>query len=174
MRTRSLSVSPVLSSVKPMLGFGEEGGATVVNVQEEVLFWIVVPLEIWRHSLFLSTRFNRNQENKGSGIKETIYIWKNNTSFHRHYITCCHLFLFPSFLSGGASPYYFGTTNLWCIKKGKREAPSRGTWSLSHRFIYYKGYYFEFLSKNLLNIEILPIIFYFYKSLIWWNWKTLI
>nr|XP_022345252.1 uncharacterized protein LOC111137850 [Crassostrea virginica] len=49
---------------------------------------------------------------------------------------------------GGASPYYFGTTNLWCIKKGKREAPSRGTWSLSHRFIYYKGYYFEFLRNS--------------------------
>ena len=72
-------------------------------------------------------------------------------------------FILLFFLSGGASPYYFGTTNLWCMKKGKRGAPSRNTWALSHRFIYYKGYYFEFLSKNLLIIMILPtMIFLFY------------
>lgn len=54
------------------------------------------------------------------------------------------------FYKGGASPYYFGTTNLWCMmknEKGKRDAPWRSTIALTHRFIYYKGYYFDFLSK---------------------------
>ena len=69
------------------------------------------------------------------------------------------------FLSGGTSPYYFGTTSLWCITKGKRGAPSRSTWSLTHRFIYYKSFFFEFLGKNLLNVMILPITIYFPKSL---------
>ncbi|XP_078311626.1 uncharacterized protein LOC111134274 [Crassostrea virginica] len=50
--------------------------------------------------------------------------------------------------SGGASPYYFGTTSLWCLSKGKRGAPSRSTWSLTHRFIYYKDFYFEFLGNS--------------------------
>ncbi|XP_078312677.1 uncharacterized protein LOC144619171 [Crassostrea virginica] len=31
---------------------------------------------------------------------------------------------------------------------GKRDAPARGTWDLSHRFIYYQGYYFEFLDDS--------------------------
>ncbi|XP_011421702.1 uncharacterized protein [Magallana gigas] len=53
---------------------------------------------------------------------------------------------------GGASPYYFGTTNLFCMA-GKRGAPARGTWALSHRFIYYKGYYFEFLSSSKASIS---------------------
>jgi len=41
-------------------------------------------------------------------------------------------------------PYYFGKTKLFCMIKGKRGAPSRFTWSLSHRCIYYKGLYYEF------------------------------
>lgn len=31
--------------------------------------------------------------------------------------------------------------------RGKRSAPSRGTLEWVHRFIYYKGYYFEFFGK---------------------------
>uniref|UniRef100_A0A194ALC9 Uncharacterized protein n=1 Tax=Pinctada fucata TaxID=50426 RepID=A0A194ALC9_PINFU len=51
--------------------------------------------------------------------------------------------------SRAAKPYYFGKTNLWCMmkygKKGKRSAPKRhNLWSLSHSFIYYDGWYFEF------------------------------
>eukprot|EP00105_Crassostrea_gigas_P005513 XP_011419147.1 PREDICTED: uncharacterized protein LOC105322243 [Crassostrea gigas] len=52
---------------------------------------------------------------------------------------------------GGASPYYFGTTNLGCMMKygkGKRRAPWRSTIALTHRFIYYKGFYFEFMSNS--------------------------
>eukprot|EP00105_Crassostrea_gigas_P021488 XP_011440635.1 PREDICTED: uncharacterized protein LOC105337561 [Crassostrea gigas] len=49
---------------------------------------------------------------------------------------------------GGANPYYFGTTNLWCMHKGKRGPPSRGIWELKHRFIYYQGYYIEFLGNS--------------------------
>eukprot|EP00105_Crassostrea_gigas_P007454 XP_011421704.1 PREDICTED: uncharacterized protein LOC105324338 [Crassostrea gigas] len=49
-----------------------------------------------------------------------------------------------------ATPYYFGTTDLSCMHRnirGKRSAPSRGTLEWVHRFIYYKGYYFEFFGK---------------------------
>lgn len=31
--------------------------------------------------------------------------------------------------------------------KGKRGAPWRGTWSYTHRFIYYRGKYFDLLGK---------------------------
>lgn len=56
------------------------------------------------------------------------------------------------YLKGGANPYYFGTTSLWCMKgssssSGKQATPSRGIWELIHRFIYYQGFYFELLSK---------------------------
>ena len=44
--TSSCSVSPVLSSVKPTLGFGGEERATVNNVQEEVTLRITGPPEI--------------------------------------------------------------------------------------------------------------------------------
>ncbi|OPL21646.1 hypothetical protein AM593_07058, partial [Mytilus galloprovincialis] len=44
-------------------------------------------------------------------------------------------------------PYYFGTTALFCMtKKGKRAAPSRGTKDLNHRWILYRGYFFERLN----------------------------
>lgn len=36
--------------------------------------------------------------------------------------------------------------------KGKRSAPSRGTLEWVHRFIYYKGYYFEFFGKYMYNV----------------------
>ena len=46
-------------------------------------------------------------------------------------------------------PYYFGTTSLWCMVKGKREAsPSRPTWTLKHRWIQYGGHYFERLKSQ--------------------------
>ncbi|XP_061194329.1 uncharacterized protein LOC133202505 [Saccostrea echinata] len=55
----------------------------------------------------------------------------------------------------GASPYYFGTTNLNCIssKKGKRGAPTRGRLSYIHRFIYYRGKYFDFIGKSVVVIS---------------------
>ncbi|CAG2209393.1 unnamed protein product [Mytilus edulis] len=46
----------------------------------------------------------------------------------------------------GGEPYYFGTTDLSCM--GKRKAPSRSTRSHKHRWILYKGYYFERLNKS--------------------------
>ncbi|XP_062607345.1 uncharacterized protein LOC134282015 [Saccostrea cucullata] len=54
---------------------------------------------------------------------------------------------------GGASPYYFGTTNLWCMNKGRRGIPTRGVWELTHRFIYYKGLYFEFSSDSKAHVS---------------------
>ena len=49
----------------------------------------------------------------------------------------------------GTDPYYFGTTNLLCMLREKREAPRRAQWVLTHRFFYYQGYYFDFLGKFL-------------------------
>ncbi|XP_061194201.1 uncharacterized protein LOC133202400 [Saccostrea echinata] len=58
----------------------------------------------------------------------------------------------------GAYPYYFGTTDLLCVimeslKRGKRSAPSRGTLDLSHRFIEYRGNYYDFLSNSKVSIS---------------------
>lgn len=50
-----------------------------------------------------------------------------------------------------ASPYYFGTTDLTCMMRSdrrKREIPQRSKLLWAHRFIYYKGYYFEFGSNT--------------------------
>jgi len=47
------------------------------------------------------------------------------------------------FAGSRGKPYYFGTTKLFCGKKGKR-APSRNTWLLRHRWILYDGWFFEF------------------------------
>ncbi|XP_011419126.3 uncharacterized protein [Magallana gigas] len=55
-----------------------------------------------------------------------------------------------------ATPYYFGTTDLSCMHRnirGKRSAPSRGTLEWVHRFIYYKGYYFEFFDNSKAYIS---------------------
>ena len=49
----------------------------------------------------------------------------------------------------GTDPYYFGTTHLLCMLREKREAPRRAHWEISHRFLYYQGYYFDFLGKFL-------------------------
>ncbi|XP_048747006.1 uncharacterized protein LOC125659389 [Ostrea edulis] len=57
----------------------------------------------------------------------------------------------------GAQPYYFGSTNLKCMikegKKGKRSAPARGIWDLKHRFIEYRGHYFDFLDNSKVYIS---------------------
>lgn len=53
-----------------------------------------------------------------------------------------------------ASPYYFGTTDLTCMMRSdrrKREIPQRSKLLWAHRFIYYKGYYFEFGSNSKYN-----------------------
>ncbi|XP_052706245.1 uncharacterized protein LOC128181767 isoform X2 [Crassostrea angulata] len=55
-----------------------------------------------------------------------------------------------------ATPYYFGTTDLSCMHRnirGKRSAPSRGTLEWVHRFIFYKGYYFEFFDNSKAYIS---------------------
>ncbi|XP_062599385.1 uncharacterized protein LOC134260876 [Saccostrea cucullata] len=55
-------------------------------------------------------------------------------------------------------PYYFGNTHLGCLlpflirHRGKRSAPWRGRWDLVHRFIYYRGKYFEFFDDSSVNI----------------------
>lgn len=58
---------------------------------------------------------------------------------------------------GSASPYYFGVTDLACMndkkRKGKRSAPARGIWDYTHRFIFYRGYYFEFFVNSNARIE---------------------
>ncbi|VDI57921.1 Hypothetical predicted protein [Mytilus galloprovincialis] len=38
--------------------------------------------------------------------------------------------------------FYFGTTNLACFNRGKR-SPSVSTIRLTHRYLYYRGYYYE-------------------------------
>lgn len=38
--------------------------------------------------------------------------------------------------------FYFGTTNLACFNRGKR-SPSISTIRLTHRYLYYRGYYYE-------------------------------
>ncbi|XP_062573568.1 uncharacterized protein LOC134235448 isoform X1 [Saccostrea cucullata] len=58
----------------------------------------------------------------------------------------------------GAYPYYFGTTDLSCViiqslKRGKRSAPARGTLDLSHRFIEYRGNYYDLLSNSKVAIS---------------------
>lgn len=45
-------------------------------------------------------------------------------------------------------PYYFGTTNLICMSSKGKRAPDRGLWDISHRWIYYQGFYFERLSDR--------------------------
>lgn len=55
-------------------------------------------------------------------------------------------------VKAGAIPYYFGTTELMCMRYGlhrknpimKRHAPSRFTFNPTHRWIYYAGMYLEF------------------------------
>ncbi|XP_022327130.2 uncharacterized protein LOC111126643 [Crassostrea virginica] len=54
----------------------------------------------------------------------------------------------------GSMPYFFGTTDLMCMRYGlhkkeptgimKRHAPSRFTFNPTHRWIYYAGMYLEF------------------------------
>ena len=89
---------------------------------------------------------------------DCLFVWLINVVF-------IYIISFASFLSNSdeasPSPYYFGTTDLFCLvsKKGKRSAPSRSTLDLTHRFIYYKGFYFEFFGKNLLNVIIWLRIF---------------
>ncbi|XP_061194582.1 uncharacterized protein LOC133202725 [Saccostrea echinata] len=57
----------------------------------------------------------------------------------------------------GAHPFYFGTTHLGCImrhgKKGrKRSAPWRGPWDLWHRFIQYRGYFYDLKTNSMVSI----------------------
>lgn len=70
--------------------------------------------------------------------------------FSLYFLRIFHV-CFVWYLIGGADPYYFGDTNMRCLGnnkyKGKRSVPSRGVWELTHRVIYYKGYYFEFLGE---------------------------
>lgn len=61
--------------------------------------------------------------------------------------------------TSGTSSYYFGTTDLpggsSSSGKGrkKRSYPSRGIWEMTHRFIYYKGFYFEFFDDSTARIS---------------------
>lgn len=61
----------------------------------------------------------------------------------------------PQYLfKAGSMPYFFGTTDLMCMRYGlhkkeptgimKRHAPSRFTFNPTHRWIYYAGMYLEF------------------------------
>ncbi|XP_048747604.2 uncharacterized protein LOC125659854 [Ostrea edulis] len=57
----------------------------------------------------------------------------------------------------GASPYFFGTTDLNCMMaqrdKFKRSVPKRNIWSYIHRFVYYRGKYFDFLRNSRVKIS---------------------
>lgn len=64
------------------------------------------------------------------------------------------MYLFDqSTLTGHPYPYWFGETNLGCLlgkngKRGKRTPTHRYTLSLSHRWIHYRGHYFEFIGPG--------------------------
>ena len=49
-------------------------------------------------------------------------------------------------------PFYFGTTNLECMNrlnaKGKRSAPYRWVHQITHRYLYYRGKYFEYFTNS--------------------------
>ncbi|XP_061164436.1 uncharacterized protein LOC133173467 [Saccostrea echinata] len=64
----------------------------------------------------------------------------------------------------GSIPYYFGTTDLMCMRYGlhrktpimRRNAPSRFTFNPTHRWIYYAGTYLEFgnrIGKDAAKIK---------------------
>lgn len=59
-------------------------------------------------------------------------------------------FIWPFFLDPSrGKPFYFGTTRLFCMAKGKRgSSPSRPTWALKHRWIEYNGHFFERLKNG--------------------------
>ncbi|XP_061194331.1 uncharacterized protein LOC133202507 [Saccostrea echinata] len=80
-------------------------------------------------------------------------------------VSCFYGWFFGEYEKGcpyrdGANPYYFGTTHLRCIlhhhkghhHRGRRSAPSRWTYVPSHRFIEYKGYYYDFQSNSNVSI----------------------
>ncbi|XP_062573537.1 uncharacterized protein LOC134235426 [Saccostrea cucullata] len=55
----------------------------------------------------------------------------------------------------GAHQYYFGTTNLFCLlqhRLGRRSVPSRRTFIPTHRFIEYRGYYYDFQMNSKVSI----------------------
>ncbi|KAH3755210.1 uncharacterized protein LOC127847429 [Dreissena polymorpha] len=56
--------------------------------------------------------------------------------------------------SGLAVPFYYGHSNLSCTKgkgknKGKRSLNTVSTTRLVHRFVYYCGYYFEWIDEGV-------------------------
>ena len=70
------------------------------------------------------------------------------------------MYLFDqSILTGKPYPYWFGKTNLSCLislgkkQREKREAPHRFEHALSHRWIKYRGYYFEFLGPGVVHVN---------------------
>ncbi|KAJ8299733.1 hypothetical protein KUTeg_023793 [Tegillarca granosa] len=60
----------------------------------------------------------------------------------------CNSVTCPSWCRRDGYPYYFGTTNLICMSSKGKRAPDRGLWDISHRWIYYQGFYFERLSDR--------------------------
>ncbi|XP_061170063.1 uncharacterized protein LOC133179290 [Saccostrea echinata] len=57
----------------------------------------------------------------------------------------------------GTFPYYFGTSDLRCMVaqpiEHRRSASSRYIWSWTHRFIQYRGKYFDFLGNSEVKIS---------------------
>lgn len=78
-----------------------------------------------------------------NNILRSIHITFNCFTTAKH--IRCYFFLDPS----RGKPFYFGTTRLFCMAKGKRgSSPSRPTWALKHRWIEYNGHFFERLKNG--------------------------
>ena len=69
------------------------------------------------------------------------------------------MYLFDqSILTGKPYPYWFGKTNLSCLiglgkGRGKRGVPERFELALDHRWIKYRGHYFEILGPGYLRVS---------------------
>ena len=79
-----------------------------------------------------------------------------------HYVSLIRIFNFSkiSESDGNSTPFYFGTTDLKCMQLmnlkrrifgratlARPQLPERQFWHLTHRWIYYDGWYFELFHK---------------------------
>lgn len=82
-----------------------------------------------------------------------LWKWKKRGSFYNENYLNITLFLCLDVGKRDGKPFYFGTTDVACMRmirtRRKRSLnasvslPNRKFWSLTHRWIYYDGWYFE-------------------------------
>lgn len=71
---------------------------------------------------------------------------KRLTHLHLRFYILTNVLNLLIIFEGGAYPYHFGTGDKYCVRR-KRRTPWRGVWEITHRYLYYRGYYFDFLGK---------------------------